>query len=863
MYRNCVYNNKERSIKLFGWDGDGNRKTFDIDYSPYLMLESNAGHYDSIFDTKLIKKVFKDSYERNNFIKNCATNRIFENFAPGQQYLIDTFWRENNKEEFTQYPLKEYYIDIECYSPDEFPKPEEAKFPVNVITVYDNLTKTHYTWGTQKLTKDIPGCVYKYCNTEEELFKSFIIFLKKDYPDVLSGWNTEGFDIPYLINRSKRLLGEYWTNQMSPVGSIYFRTVFQQGRSRDKWYISGVSLIDYLDLYKRFCMQMRDSYRLDNIANIELNESKVEFGNMNLAELSKTNWDKFVEYNIQDVEIIVKLETKLQYLKLLRMLSHIGLTTLEGAMGTVQTVNGASAIQSRINNKYLPTFIRDSGDLSQNAGAYVSQPEKGFQTDIVSFDATSLYPSVMISLNISPETKWGSVRIDSKNRYNITLNDGRVYTLEKDQYQTYIQNNSIGQSGANILFKLDKKGIIPSMLEYYFDLRIQSKNKMIECKKKITELDRALKKTTDPEIVKKLLGYKIKKTTEAQQWSARQMSQKIYLNSVYGQFGNRYAVLGDDEIAESVTLTGQAVIKKTNDIVNEFINGKINKTVNSVIYNDTDSVYITLKHYLANSDISLLNDNNINKEIYSIIEEIQTEINDKVKEYVFRELGIIDSRFEFKREVIATTGMFFAKKRYALHIKDNEGVIEDKYKYTGIDIVRSTMPKFIKPYAIAITNKLIDSQNIIETNKDVFEAYEKFIKMSPNQIAFISGISNIEKYLHKCDGFKTCKGMPKHVKSAYYWNMLLKDLNLNSLEPISSGDKVRYIHVHKPNRYNIETVGFKYSWPKEFDNIFKIDYDIMFEKLLYKYVTRLYSSCDWVPTKPTHQAMCNLEDLFG
>ena len=159
MYRNCVYNNKERSIKLFGWDPDGGRKVFDINYSPYLMLESTSGHYDSIFDSKLIKKVFKDSYERNNFIKNCATNRIFENFSPGQQYLIDTFWRDNNKEEFTQFPLKEYYIDIECYSPDEFPKPEEAKFPVNVITVYDNLTKTHYTWGTQKITKDIPGCV--------------------------------------------------------------------------------------------------------------------------------------------------------------------------------------------------------------------------------------------------------------------------------------------------------------------------------------------------------------------------------------------------------------------------------------------------------------------------------------------------------------------------------------------------------------------------------------------------------------------------------------------------------------------------------------------------------------------------------
>jgi len=418
-YRNCVYNSRDQSVKLFTWDEAGKRIQCDVSVSPYLYIEDNAGDKTTIFGTKAKKKIFNNVYERNKFIQDSGIKRVYENIPAVQQYLIDTFWTENEKPEFAKNQLKVTFIDIETYSVDDFPNIDNPDHTVNVITCYDNFSKQFHTFGLKPYNGTNKNIVYTHCKNERDLFIKFIEYIEEDYSDVLSGWNSEFFDIPYIINRCERILGQEYVNRLSPTGKVYYREVMGKfGRQQKRYYIEGIACIDYLDIYRRFCLKLRESYKLDAIGEIELGERKVDYGNMNLSTLADTDWTTFVDYNIQDVNLLVRLEDKLQYIVLLRMLAYVGLTTLEGAMGTISVINGALTIRARKRKEVLSTFIRNQG-TGKNPGAYVAEPKSGFKNNIVSFDANSLYPNVMISLNLSPETKIGIVEKNDNGNVNI------------------------------------------------------------------------------------------------------------------------------------------------------------------------------------------------------------------------------------------------------------------------------------------------------------------------------------------------------------------------------------------------------------------------------------------------------------
>ena len=254
MYRNVCYNPRDETVTLFTWDDNGQRVMLDMSYNPYLFVETTMkGEATSIFETPLRKRMFKDTRQRNNFIKECGTNRVFENLRPEQQFLIDTFWKKNDDMEFSKHPLRVQYVDIEVYCPDKFPTPEQASEPINVITVYDSLDKCFYTWGTKRLEKKIKNCEYVYCETEQQLLECYLNYVNRSGPDIISGWNSEGFDIPYIVNRTSRVLGEEYIKKLSPVENVYSRmTTGAFGREQQRWYISCVACIDYLDVYKKF-----------------------------------------------------------------------------------------------------------------------------------------------------------------------------------------------------------------------------------------------------------------------------------------------------------------------------------------------------------------------------------------------------------------------------------------------------------------------------------------------------------------------------------------------------------------------------------------------------------------------------------
>jgi DNA polymerase elongation subunit (family B) len=548
-YRNCYYNNINRCVELFTWDKDGNRVRYTVSHDPYLYLEDSKGEYTSIYNTKLKKKVFRNSYERNKFLRDGGIRRVFENLPPVQQYLLDTFWKENETVEFTQHPIKICFLDIEtdtlyykgdhkikirkkateeqivdfktfrnnkmsadyevwdeekqlwcnynqsCYSQHtSFPNPEDPTHEVTIITCYDSLTKSFNTFGVNPYTGSNKSVKYVHCKNEKELFIKFIDYLKKDYPDIMSGWNSEFFDIPYIINRCSRILGEEYTKEMSPLGNVHYRDIIGKfGKQQRRYYIDGISILDYLDIYKRFCFKERDSYKLDNIGEIELGEKKVELNGMSLAQLTDTDWDTFIDYNIQDVNIVVRLEEKLQYVNLLRMLSYAGLCTFEQAMGTLSVINGALCIKSREGGKIISTFVRNDPD-STNPGAYVAEPRSGFQEKVISFDANSLYPNVMISLNLSPETKVGKFIKNDDGTFTIRHVSGKTLNFTKERFGELIKAEELAITKANFLFTQKFKGVVPLFVDHFYNKRVEIKKELQKYKVKLSEIENEIKK---------------------------------------------------------------------------------------------------------------------------------------------------------------------------------------------------------------------------------------------------------------------------------------------------------------------------------------------------------------------------------
>lgn len=744
-----------------------------------------------------------------------------------------------------------------CYSQQSsFPNTEDPTHEVTVITCYDSLTKTFNTFGVKPYTGSNKSVKYVYCKNEKELFIKFIEYLKKDYPDIMSGWNSEFFDIPYIINRCTRVLGEEYTKELSPLGNVHYRDIIGKfGQQQRRYYIDGISILDYLDIYKRFCFKERDSYKLDNIGEIELGEKKVGLNGMSLAQLTDTDWNTFIDYNIQDVNIVVRLEEKLQYVNLLRMLSYAGLCTFEQAMGTLSVINGALCIKAREVGKIISTFIRNDPD-NTNPGAYVAEPRGGFQEKVISFDANSLYPNVMISLNLSPETKVGKFIKNDDGTFTIRHVSGKTLNFTKERFAELIKAEELAITKANFLFTQKFKGVVPLFVDHFYNKRVEIKKELQKYK---VELSKLKKNTSEyrkvSDIVDKL--------------NAHQMCVKVLINSCYGYFGNKQAPIGDDDIASSVTLTGQAVIKESNTLIKEYLKEKVSNITDkeleeAIIYNDTDSSYVSIKSLFKNELQFTDSNNKLTQDTHNIVQNIEDHLNAKIKIWGTKNLNSKDCRFVFKRESIGDVGLFLQKKRYVLHVLDDEGIACDKFKYTGVEVVRTTMPNAIKPYAKKIIETMLTTKSQADTNKVLNETYEIFKGLSIQDVAFVMGLKGYEKYAVKCSDFETTKSMPLHVKSSYYYNLLLDKLKLDKkYEKLSSGEKVRYLYVETPNKYMIESIAFKNEFPEEFTQYFKIDYDKMFDKILFQAIERFYEAVNWRIRKPKDNVQTELFDLFG
>ncbi len=848
MYRSASYNPFAKTVFLRTWSEDGARIDTEINFRPYLYLEKEgATDAVSIFKTSLIKKSFENSIDRRKYTDSSANARIFHNIAPEQQFLIDRYKNENGDPSFSQFPLKVFLLDIEVDTSmdSSFPTPERAAVPINLITIYDTLTKTTHTWGLQgKYEPKQPNSIYHQCKTEEDLILQFVDYWKTDYPDIASGWNSSGFDFPYIINRFIRLFGEDFVNQLSPVGVVRSRKVFtDMGKEVTIWSISGISLIDYMDLYKTFSPGEKESFSLNYISELELGEGKIAYNAVSLSELAHTDWNLFVDYNIQDVHLLVKLEEKLKFLEIARMLSYKGCTNFEAALGKVSIVTGAVAIQASKQGYVIPTFPNKM-DRESYEGGLVRDPEKGIQKSIVSFDVNSLYPNTIITLNISPETKLGKI-VDGEfgvdEELTLRLVNNKTHKITSSKFKKFIQAEKIAVSKAGVLYSQKSKGVIPNLIDQIYKERVEAKNELSKLKKSGDKSREAILKLT--------------------YYDTLQYTLKILLNSIYGTFANKHSSLMDIDNATSITVTGQNVARAGGYILDDFVKKNYGVDHSITKYGDTDSVYVSIEEVLKRLSVDLAKNGKVTDEAHSIVNALDEHVNIEILNWARKELNSTDPRYVFKREIISDVGIFLQKKRYILHVLDEEGVSVDKFKYTGIELVRSTTPKKVKKFIENIIKTSLLTQNVKESNKVYQQSYELFQELDPNDIAARTSINNLEKYAEGASLYKFKKGTPSHVKGAIAYNILIKELKLSDkLESIQSAQKVKKLYCAK-NKYGLDAICYVASLPEEFG--LKIDWDKMFSKLVTQPTERLYEAIGWNLPAIGREVQTDLFELFA
>jgi len=859
-YRNIFYDIKKSIIHLWTWADDGERIKTECSFEPYLYIESkDQEDAVSIFNTPLKKLKFNNQFDRARYVKDTPLKRLFYNINVEQQFLLDTFKNEVSKPDFGNFPLKIFYLDIETYATDHFATPQEASDPINLITVYDSLQSKYFTWGCKNYSTLEEDVTYFKCKDERDLLRSFVKFWKNDPPDIVTGWNIHGYDIPYIMNRLSIVFDEDYNKKLSPVERIQLienAAVNKLGRQIDRWVIKGISILDYMELYETLCGGKRESMSLNYISEFELGDSKIAIGSTSLSSLADTDWFKFVDYNIQDVRLLIKLENKLKYLRLVKNLSYRGFIPFEKSMGKVSMITGAVAHQALSQKLIIPTFNQEN--IKQKfAGGFVYEPIPGLYENIVTYDANSLYPNTIITLNISPETKIGKILENKNGTVKLQLVNGKELEVTQEQFEKVIEKEKLSITKANILYTQKFKGVIPNLIDKLYSDRVDAKNRMIKAKKLLN------KATTEED--------KLKLIEQINDNDTLSNVYKTFLNSIYGIFSQIYSPLFDIDHAESITLTGQAVVKQGSQIIFDHAksSGFQGKIEDICVYQDTDSEFFSFDDILKLKSVKLLNDKNqITKEAYDIIEEYGNVLNEEINDWAKKELRSIDPRYFFKREKICDVALLQAKKYYILHILDKEGVLpkdDEMFEYKGMEVAKAIFSKEVKHLIKNIIESAIMAKERKKATKLFHDAYENYCSMTPEQVANRKKVNNYTKYKDIYDETTSTfgKGTPNHVKSSINFNDALKKLNIDSKYPvIQNGTKMKNFYCKK-NIYGYETIGFIDQYPKELLDLIKPNYKYMFEKNVIPIVSKIFQIIGWPIPAIGCEEYTDLNDLFS
>ncbi len=738
-------------------------------------------------------------------------------------YLSDTY---PDRVEWDSDKILVCTIDIETQCENGFPDPEKAEEEMLSITIKNQTTKKIVVWGIGDYQNDREDITYINCSNENELLASFMNFWVKHYPDAITGWNTEFFDIPFLVNRVTKVLGEDRAKEFSPWGNVSSRSVYSHGRPQQVYDIQGVANLDYLQLYQKFTYTRQESYRLDHIAFVELGEKKNENPYDTFKDWYTKDYQSFIDYNIVDVELVDRLEDRMKLLELLFTMAYEAKVNYEDVFGQVKYWD--VLIHNYLKKKKIVIPQKSHSSKSDKyEGAYVKEPQVGQHKWVMSFDLNSLYPHLIMQYNMSPETlvTGDYMKLD-------------VDTMLKETPIDIPDQCTITPNGA--LYRKDKKGFLPEMMQEIYDDRTIFKKKMLRAKQDFED-------TKDPKYQKYISRY-----------NNIQMARKISLNSAYGAIGNQYFRYYDLAIAEGITKAGQLSIRWIEKKINQYLNKILNtEGKDFVIASDTDSIYVTFDAIIdavkPNNPIDFL-DTIAKEKIEPFIDKSYKELADYVQAY--------DQKMQMKREVVADKGIWTAKKRYILNAWDVEGVRfkEPQLKIMGIEAVKSSTPAPCRA-KIKEALKIIMSGDEKELNTFIQDFRKEFINLPVEEIAYPRSVNGLKKFRDSASIYR--KGTPMHIKGSLIYNHMISEKNLNAKYPyIQEGDKIKFIQLRQPNPLGANVISFMTKVPKELDIHKYIDYDTQYEKAFVEPLSFITDNIGWNIDR-SYGTQTTLEDFFA
>ena len=776
------------------------------------------------------------------------------------QYISDNYEGEIK---FDTTKMKMVTLDIEVESEMGFPDPDNAAEEVLLITVQDYNTKEIITWGQTKhgeFVNNQDNVDFRPCYDEYHLLNSFLDWWMKDTPDVITGWNVEYYDVPYLTRRIDRIMGTKVMKQLSPWRLVSEEEHFIKGQKKKYFDIAGLTILDYLNLYQKFTYTNQESYRLDHIANVELGQKKLDHSEFEtFKDFYRQGWQKFVEYNIIDVELVDRLEDKMKLMDLAITMAFDAKVNFRDVFYQVRMWDTIIYNHLRKKNIVIPPKVKVDKD-AKYAGAYVKEPIPGKYDYVVSFDLNSLYPHLIMQYAISPETLISREEINS--RINAAEND---VTFDKDKLAAMkhvrevsnkinvykILNQEVDLEPLKLLNWTmtangavydRRKGMLPELMESMYAERVVFKKRMLAAKQlNETKPSKALVK-------------------EISRCNNIQMAKKISLNSAYGAIGNQYFRYFKLANAEAITMSGQTSIRWIENKMNAFMNKTLGtKDTDYVIASDTDSIYLHVGPIVE----KVFGDKVVDKE--KIVNALDGFCQSKIEPFIDRSyqelahyVNAYDQKMQMKRENIADRGIWTAKKRYILNVWDSEGVryAEPKLKMMGIEAVKSSTPAACRTM-IKEALKLVMEGTEDQVIDYIDSCRIRFRMLPPQDVSFPRSVSNVAKYKSSSDIY--VKGTPIHSRGALLFNHHIKKNNLDrKYSLIASGEKIKFCYLKVPNKIGENVISFISDFPTELGLEKYIDYELQFSKSFLEPLKIILDAVGWQCEKKI-----TLDSFFG
>ena len=825
-YTNCVQRGDNLLLRGYEMGRGFNRK---VKFEPTLYLPNPKGSWKTIHGKALEPMTFGSINEAKDFLK------MYEGIDNFEIYGLPRFDYTYLNEEFpgeVQYDREHIQIaniDIEVSSANGFPSVDRASDEITAITVRKH--NIYHVFGYGEYNTSREDVRYTKCRNERDLLDKFLDrWMYGGYPDVVTGWNIAFFDIPYIVKRMNFILGEGAAKKLSPWGFFQERTSNQKfGKESTSLSIGGISSLDYLELYKKFTYNQQESYRLDAIAEIELGEKKLDYSEYDsLNDLYVKNHQKYISYNIHDVELIDKLDDKMKLIDLALTLAYDAKVNYNDVFTQVRMWDVMTHNHLYDKKIAVPSNVDGFKDEAYE-GAYVKDPQIGAHDWVMSFDLTSLYPSLIMNYNISPETI-------TDEHTQISINQ----LLDHNEIMPIAEGYSLAPNG--YYFSNKEQGFIPQMIEKIFIDRVQYKDKMLEAQKAYEATNDNKKKR---ELSKQISRYK-----------NLQLAKKVNLNSCYGALGNKYFRFFDLRQATAITIGGQLAIRWAENAINRYMNKMLGTTDKDfVIASDTDSLYIKfddiVKHSFGDKKVSkdrviAFLDEVSKKKIEPFLEETYTALASRMNAF--------SNRMHMKRENIADRGIWTAKKRYILNVYNSEGVQykEPKLKIMGLEAIKSSTPSSCR-VAIKKAMTIIMNGDEPMLQSYIAEFRETFKKLPFEDIAFPRGVQGLKKQRGKSEG------IPIHVRGALAYNKNLNNMKLTKkYEEIKEGEKIRFCYLRMPNHIHENVLSVPHTLPKEFALDSYIDYNVQFDKAFLQPLKSILNVIDWKDEKRN-----TIEDFFS